>query len=439
MSEPLWQTFARSAHILQLILVDGMSLESALAKLGNDIPADARPRTLVQLYSALRHLMLSKHVLDTFASRQPPHRVACLLYITLAGIVDEPQNAYRLSSQAVECVKRDKKHAALASFTNACLRFFVKNRDQILRDTQNNPIIHFNAPEWWIKAMMKRLGKVTAEKMFLSVRQKAPMILRVNRRKTTPDALIERFKQSQNPIIEATYLGQDAIMLHKGQQVSRLPGFNEGLFSVQDAGAQLACTFLNVQDGQHVLDVCAAPGGKTTHVLEHHDCNMTALEIDPVRAKRIEENLTRLGLSATVKVADGGQPDSWWDGQLYDRILLDAPCTASGIVRRHPDIVFLRRPQDIASLAQQQKRLLETVWPMLKPQGQLLYVVCSVFPEEGSKQIEQFLSTHVDAKLDPLLPSEATVTLLPIRETCERPGIPNEHDGFFYARLTKVS
>ena len=225
--------------------------------------------------------------------------------------------------------------------------------------------------------------------------------------------------------------------------MSEIPGFEEGVVSVQDAGAQLAAPWLGAESGMRVLDACAAPGGKTAHLAETADLELFALEIDPERARRIEDNLQRTRSSARLIVGDANTPARWWDGRPFDRILLDAPCTASGIVRRHPDIPWLRRPADVAQLATLQGRLLDALWPLLGAGGRLLYVVCSVFPEEGSEQIERFVERHGDAMRVPLPVGAPSIALrpTPIPEPAlawdPRSPIPTLHDGFYFALLEK--
>jgi 16S rRNA (cytosine967-C5)-methyltransferase len=232
------------------------------------------------------------------------------------------------------------------------------------------------------------------------------------------------------------------VILAEARPVAALPGFAEGHFSVQDAAAQLAAPLL--LDGLlaghgpsrlNILDACAAPGGKTAHLLELADCDVTALDIDARRCERIAQNLQRLGLQAHIVVGDAGRPNDWWDGRLYDGILLDAPCTASGIVRRHPDVRWLRRPTDIAQLAGIQAKLLATLWPLLKPGGRLVYCTCSVFRAEGEQQIEMFVAHHTDALLMPspghLLPQSG------VGSTVIPDNLMREHDGFYYALLEK--
>jgi 16S rRNA (cytosine967-C5)-methyltransferase len=221
--------------------------------------------------------------------------------------------------------------------------------------------------------------------------------------------------------------------------VQQIPGFSQGLVSVQDAAAQLAAPLLlhglPPRAGLRLLDACAAPGGKTAHLLELADADVTALDIDPLRCRRIEDNLQRLGLQARVLAADAGQPQSWWDGQAFDAILLDAPCTASGIVRRHPDVRWLRRESDVSQLAAQQARLLQTLWPLLKPGGRLLYCTCSVFRAEGEAQVQAFLAHNTGARLLPS-PGHLWPTLARKSDAVTDNQL-SDHDGFYYALLEK--
>ena len=218
--------------------------------------------------------------------------------------------------------------------------------------------------------------------------------------------------------------------------MSALPGYAAGWFSVQDAGAQLAAPLLGAKDGMRVLDACAAPGGKTTHLAELAALDLVALDVDAARIERVHDNLARLGLAARLIVADAGEPDSWWDGDAFDRILADVPCTASGIVRRHPDGKWLRRETDIAGFVAQQIRLLDALWPCLKRGGMLLYSTCSIFGAENGDQIAAFLQRHRDAlRIRLTLPAEYGAIdgqLLPAA-----PGAAHNHDGFFYALLQK--
>ena len=263
------------------------------------------------------------------------------------------------------------------------------------------------------------------------------MVLRVNRRHLGRNNYLVQLAQAG---IEAWPQGEFGVMLLKPRPVLEIPGFAQGVVSVQDTAAQLAAPLLlggvNLGPEARVLDACAAPGGKTAHLLELCEAQVTALEIDPQRAEKITHTLARLNLQAKVVTADAAQPDTWWDGQLFDAMLVDAPCTASGIVKRHPDVRWLRRETDIAQLAAQQARLLQALWPLLKPGGRLLYCTCSVFRAEGQDQIDAFLTHNTQARL---LPSPGH--LMPVLGVAAPKLTDNPqdvHDGFYYALLEKV-
>ena len=228
-------------------------------------------------------------------------------------------------------------------------------------------------------------------------------------------------------------LADTALKLDAAVDVGRLPGFNDGLVSVQDASAQLAAGLLGAADAECVLDVCAAPGGKTCHVLENADVDMTAVELDPHRMQKLAQNLDRLGLRARLVIADATDIENWWDGRPFDRILVDAPCSASGVIRRHPDIKSLRQPDDLTSLARIQQQILRQSWRMLRPGGVLLYVTCSVFKMENEQQIESLLSEQADAREVPI---EADWGFACLHGRQLLPG-DLDGDGFYYAKLEK--
>jgi 16S rRNA (cytosine967-C5)-methyltransferase len=262
------------------------------------------------------------------------------------------------------------------------------------------------------------------------------MAVRVNVQRTSREALLAQWEQVG---LTATPVGDYGLVLDKARAVQDIPGFADGLWSVQDPAAQCAAPLLlnGISNGIRVLDACAAPGGKTAHLLEMlgPDSQVVALDIDAKRCERIDQNLQRLGLKAEIVVADAAQPKTWWDGQLFDAILLDAPCSASGIVRRHPDVRWLRRASDIAQLAAIQKNLLKTLWPLLRPGGRMLYVTCSVFRQEGELQVKTFVEHNTDCTLHPCLGhlrpqnSQTPAALVD--------NLAGDHDGFYYALLEK--
>jgi 16S rRNA (cytosine967-C5)-methyltransferase len=275
-----------------------------------------------------------------------------------------------------------------------------------------------------------------------SQRQQPPLILRVNSRRITAKAYIERLAEGA---VGATQVGSQAVWMHQPRPVAAIPGFADGDVSVQDAGAQLAAPWLGIEPGMRVLDACAAPGGKTAHLAELGALDLTAVEVDSARALRIDDNLRRCHLTARVIVGDVARPQTWLPAggrTSFDRIVLDAPCTASGIVRRHPDIPWLRRPADVAQLTTIQRQLLDALWPLLNVGGRLLYVVCSLFPEEGREQIACFRERHAEARqlnlpASQLLP--ASVTEPAAVSAWQGSDLPTLHDGFFYALLEKTA
>jgi 16S rRNA (cytosine967-C5)-methyltransferase len=297
----------------------------------------------------------------------------------------------------------------------------------LLAQVRQDAPARWNYPAWWISAV-EHAWPDDWQAILAAGNRQAPLTLRVNRRRASVGEYLETLRAAG---LDAAQIGPYAVRLAQAVPVERLPGFAAGVVSVQDAGAQCAAPLLEVADGMRVLDACAAPGGKTGHLLELADLELVALESDPVRAARIAGNLERLGLAAGARIVigDAGAPSAWHDGQPFDRILADLPCTASGIVRRHPDIRWLRRASDIAALAAQQRRLASALWPLVAPGGQLLFVTCSIFPEEGETQAQWFGSAHADA-----VRLASPGQMLP---ACADAVAGTDHDGFFYARFQK--
>jgi 16S rRNA (cytosine967-C5)-methyltransferase len=280
-----------------------------------------------------------------------------------------------------------------------------------------DPVASSQHPDWWL-AELQAAWPNDWQSIVAAGNGPPPMALRVNRRRISRNEYLQRL-EAEN--IKATPVGDVGLMLEKPVSVDRLPGFAVGLVSVQDPGAQLAAKLLNPAPRSRVLDACAAPGGKTAHLLECADLDMLAMDLKPARCRRVTDNLDRLGLSAGIKAADCSKLNTWWDGRFFDAVLADVPCTASGVVRRNPDSKWLRRQSDIASFAGAQFKILEALWQVVRPGGKLLYVTCSVFPAENSVQISQFLARHSEANRrheEQLLPTA-------------------EHDGFYYCLLEK--
>ena len=409
-----------------------------------DVDATLRPGVQALGFHALRWLGRAEALRQQLAKRPPPPEADALLCVVLALIwreEDAPYTPHTLVDQAVEAAKRSEATTHQASFINGCLRRFLRERDELVAKTDANPQAVWNHPQWWVDRVRKDHPEQW-QTILRANNAKAPLILRINTKKSTVTQYL-RALAAMN--IEASAVGEQGVILANAVSVPSLPGYVEGHFSVQDAAAQLAAPLLlnallnALPAGRklNILDACAAPGGKTAHLLELGDNNVTALDIDARRCERIAQNLHRLGLQAKIVVGDAAQPNTWWDGQLFDGILLDAPCTASGIVRRHPDVRWLRRPTDIAQLANIQAQLLQTLWSLLKPGGAMVYCTCSVFRAEGENQIQTFLVHHTDARLMPspghLLPQTSAPGAV-IHDNLMR-----EHDGFYYALLQKHS
>lgn len=401
------------------------------------VPPDLRSAAQALAFHALRQLGRAEALRRQLARRAPPPEADALLCTALALAWDEeraPYATFTLVDQAVEAAKRDAATRAQANFVNACLRRFLRERDALVAATDADPVARWNHPRWWIARLRKDYPD-TWEGILEANNAPAPMTLRVNVHRISRDPLRDLLAADH---IAADPVGAHGLLLDKPRPVESIPGFAEGLWSVQDAGAQLAAELLvpGLPPGARVLDACAAPGGKTAHICElAPGAEVLALDVDPSRCERIHQNLQRLGLHAEVRAADAGDPATWWDGRPFDAILLDAPCTASGIVRRHPDVRWLRRETDIAQLAGQQKRLLTALWPLLKPGGRLVYCTCSVFHAEGREQVQAFLAHNSAALLRPgpghLMPQgRAGGGTVPDNQ-------PSDHDGFFYAVLQK--
>nr|WP_232476460.1 16S rRNA (cytosine(967)-C(5))-methyltransferase RsmB [Acidovorax sp. T1] len=438
----LWQQLASVAAALQAIRA-GQSGTAALAA----VDAGLRPGVQSLLFQVLRALGRAEALRRQLVSRTPPPAADALLCTALALSWDSETASYEpftLVNQAVEAAKRSVAMRAQASFINACLRRFLREREALVAATDADPVARWNHPLWWVKKLQKD-HPAHWEQILQANNAQAPMVLRINALKGT----IAQYQQALAAMnIDSAVVGESGLILRQPLPVTELPGFAQGMVSVQDAAAQQAAPLLlqglDLTQPLRVLDACAAPGGKTAHLLEYAGTSsamqVTALEVDAVRSARIHETLERLGLHAQVLVADAGRPQDWWQqacaGELFDAVLLDAPCTASGIVRRHPDVRWLRRETDIAQLATQQARLLAALWPLVRPGGRLLYCTCSVFRAEGDAQVQTFLAHNTDARL---LPSPGHLMPGHVNNLGAVPdNAPGEHDGFFYALLHKA-
>jgi 16S rRNA (cytosine967-C5)-methyltransferase len=450
-SPPLSRLLGQTADAVAAVRA-GRSLTEVLAA----CPSALRGGTQALSFQALRALGGAEAVLALMAPKTPPPALSSLLVTALAllwpGDEPPPYAEHTLVDQAVTCARA--RTPAAANFVNAVLRRFLRERTALVAQAQRSPVAAHNHPQWWIERVRQDWPAQWVA-LLAAANRHPPMVLRANARRDDATAYVRRLAEAgraastvQDPLVS----GQ-AVLLHSPCGVTALPGFAEGEVSVQDLSAQRAAPLLlgggatgipPMRAGARVLDACAAPGGKTAHLLELADIDLLALDSDAGRLVRVQDTLTRLGLPSagsgvTLQAADARQGASWWDGRPFDAILLDAPCTASGIVRRHPDVRWLRRPDDINALAKIQRELLDALWPLLAPGGRLLYATCSIFKAEGEQQIDAFLQRHAreQPRLDPASPGH--LLCLP-----DNPGFPvgqsasiSAGDGFYYALVHK--
>jgi len=313
---------------------------------------------------------------------------------------------------------------------NASLRNYLRQQENIEQQLLTDDAANYAHPDWLLKQYQHDWPE-NWQAIAAANNQQPPMFLRVNKQHQSRDAYLAKLTQAEI-MASAVDAGNEAILLNKPCDVFQLPGFENGDASVQDGAAQHVAELMNINAGLRILDACAAPGGKTCHILEQQpDNTVVALDIDPRRLQQIEQNTDRLQLKAELIASDAGDTESWWDGQLFDRILIDAPCSGTGVIRRHPDIKTLRRPDDIGNLATQQSALLEKLWPLLKPDGLLVYTTCSALKQENELQVSAFLEKHPEAKEH--IPDHAPATRRPVGYQ-RLPGDDNL-DGFYYACL----
>jgi 16S rRNA (cytosine967-C5)-methyltransferase len=421
----------------------GRSLTDVLAA----CPGPLRPGTQALSFLVLRRLGAAQAVRAIVAPRTPPPAVEALLLSAIALLWPDdapPYADHTLVDQAVTAAR--KRAPQSASFLNAVLRRFLRERDALVAAAMKQPTAQWNHPQWWIDRL-KADWPQDWRGILASAQARPPMCLRVNRRRFTGAQYLQQLEAAG---LAGRLTGTQTIVLDAPVPVDRLPGFADGAVSVQDAAAQRAANLLvgaGLAPGARVLDACAAPGGKTAHLLELADLDVLALDSDPKRLARVDDALARLHLKARTQAGDGRRPADWWDGRPFDAILLDAPCSASGIVRRHPDIRWLRRSEDIAALGKIQAELLDALWPTLKPGGWLLYATCSVFRTEGEHQIDAFLQrrgasgVHLDGRspghLLPLPDNGSTGASSP--GSGADMGSHGVADGFYYALLRKES
>lgn len=359
----------------------------------------------------------------------PDARLHSLLLVALYQLNHDTAAAHTVVDQAVTAAAACKKPWA-KSLVNAVLRNFLRQREALTGNIASDEVAVYSYPQWWIDKLKQQYPQHWRA-VLQAGNTHPPMTLRVNRRHGSAEQYL---RQLTDAGLEARALGQQAVLLARPVAVDKLPGFRQGRVSVQDYGAQQAAALLDVSNGMRVLDACCAPGGKTGHVLELADVAMLALDSDEQRLQLTRDNLDRLNLAAELAAGDAVNADSWWDGVPFDRILADVPCTASGIVRRHVDIKWLRREADVTSFARQQAAILHSMWQLLAKGGKLLYVTCSIFHEENQGQIEKFLARQTDAVQ---LPLDALRDTGLINQQQGQLQPCAEHDGFYYALLQK--
>lgn len=403
----------QAAQVVAAVLGGQSLADGLLAK----VPAAARPAVQDLVYGSLRQYGRGDFFLARLLERPlAMPLVHALLLVAVHRLETRPESAHTLVDQAVSAAGA-MAGGRFKGLVNGVLRNFLRRREELLGAAATSPVARHTHPAWWLQHLQAAYPRDWPS-IVAAGNSPPPMALRVNRRRLERDEYVRRLEGAG---VAAVGRDEAGLLLAKPVPVDRLPGFAEGLVSVQDLGAQRAAALLNPAAGSRLLDACAAPGGKTAHLLEQADLDLLALDLKPARCRRIEENLARLDLRGRVQAADCARLDQWWDGRPFDAVLADVPCTASGVVRRHPDAKWLRREADIESFARTQAGLLDALWQVVRPGGKLLYATCSVFPEENGRQMDRFVARQPDA----------------LRRHEEQLLPDAEHDGFYYCLLEK--
>lgn len=424
----MFVTQKNASRIVTEVLT-GRNLSDALGALWAASPEfTPQQRGAIQdiCYGTLRQRGLLEQTLSHLLHKPVQEaELRALLLVTLYQLQFSRAAPYSIVDHAVKVAAHTGSGNG-KGLVNGVLRNFLRSKDELIAKAQKNELGRYSHPAWWIAAMRTTYPE-NWQAILDANNQHPPMSLRVNCHHCTPADYLALLTEAG---IEAQLLEQGAIKLKRPTGIDQLPHFQDGWVSVQDQGAQLAALLLDLADGQRVLDACAAPGGKTGHILELANVDLLALDADASRLARVRQNLDRLKLSAQLQAGDACTPASWWDGQPFDRILADVPCSATGVARRHPDIKWLRRPEDFVAFARQQAEMVDALWPLLAKGGKLLYATCSVFPAENVDAATAFAARHPDAErmaLPAFVPGNGQL-------------LPNpEHDGFYYALFRKTA
>jgi 16S rRNA (cytosine967-C5)-methyltransferase len=431
------KTRAVAAEVVDAVVSKGHSLDAAIALREEQLPPGDRPLLRLLSYGVVRHRFRLQEWIDALVSRPFRKRdsvIGALLAVGLYQLRDTRIPDHAAVSETVEAA-RILRRPQMAGVVNACLRRF--QREDLAAAPARSEASRWNHPSWLIERLRADWPE-DAEAVLAANNARAPMWLRVN---TARQGVADYAQRLADAGIAATCWDgvPEALRLDEPHPVEELPGFADGDASVQDAAAQIAARWLMASTPKRVLDACAAPGGKTGHLLElDAGIALTALDSDRERLGRVTDNLARLGFTATIVAGDASNPGEWWDGEAFDAILLDAPCSATGVIRRHPDIKLLRRDADIDALSALQGRMIEALWPLLAPGGRLLYVTCSVLAAENDELVGSFLEAHDDAVEDIVLHNNNIRDVMR-RKTCGYQVLPGTAgmDGFFFACLLK--
>ena len=428
--------------ILLQVTQHGRNLPDAIAKYADKVDDNDRPLIQAMSYGVVRLLPRLEYIADQLISKPlktKDYDVVLLILTGLYQLIEMRIPDHAAVSETVKVTKTLKKHWA-KNFVNAVLRNYQRQAEALTNQIKNNEVAEFAHPQWWLNIIKKNwLDEKRWQQILHANNQNPPMTLRINSGYIKREDYLDLLEKN-NITATAAKHSPDAIYLDKPVQVNSLPLFKEGKVSVQDEAAQLAAILLDPQKGDHILDACAAPGGKTIHLLEREsEIELLALDIEESRLEKVQENLDRTHLKAELLAANAFEPSSWWDKKPFDRILLDAPCSASGVIRRHPDIKLLRHQDDISKLVQDQEQILSALWPLLKSGGMLLYATCSVLAEENTLQIKHFLQQHADAELQPINADwgQQQIAGKQILPADGGNNGKNGMDGFFYALIQK--